>query len=117
MVIARGEVWWADIGDPAGSGVGFRRPVVVVSADSFNRSRISTVLVAMVTSNVALGDAPGNVKLAARTVGLRTRSVVNVSQLTTLDERQLTERVGVLPVDTLDRLDTGLRLALSLDAV
>jgi mRNA interferase MazF len=98
------------------SGPGFRRPVVVISADSFNRSRIGTVLVAMITSNTALGEAPGNVELPARSVGLRKRSVVNVSQLTTLDKRQLTERVGELPVEALDRLDRGLCLALALGA-
>jgi mRNA interferase MazF len=114
VVINRGDVWWADIVDPVGSAPGFRRPVVVVSADSFNRSRIGTVMVAMVTSNSALAEAPGNIELPARSVGLRKRSVINVSQLTTLDKRQLTERVGGLSLDALDRLDGGLRLALGL---
>jgi mRNA interferase MazF len=114
VVIERGEVWWADIAPPAGSGPGFRRPVVVISADAFNQSRINTVLVAVVTSNVELARAPGNVSVLAGAVGLAKDSIVNVTQLTTLDKRQLTERAGRLDFQLLDELDSGLRLALAL---
>ncbi|MEJ7801559.1 MAG: type II toxin-antitoxin system PemK/MazF family toxin, partial [Ilumatobacter sp.] len=86
-MIERGDVWWADISDPTGSGPGFRRPVVVISSDSFNRSRIATVIVAMITSNTDLAAAPGNVSLAAGVAGLDKDSVANVSQITTLDKR------------------------------
>lgn len=113
-MIRRGDVWWADLGDPTGSGPGRRRPVVVVTSDSFNRSRISTVVVAIVTSNTALAAAPGNVELDAASGGLGKDSVINVSQLTTLDKRMLTERAGELPLSALDDLDAGLRLSLAL---
>lgn len=108
-------MWWADLGEPSGSGPGRRRPVVVVSADSFNRSRIATVVVAIVTSNTALSAAPGNVELGASSAGLGKESVVNVSQLTTLDKRMLTERAGELPLAKLGEIDAGIRLSLGLD--
>ncbi|MAT04428.1 MAG: mRNA interferase MazF2 [Acidimicrobiaceae bacterium] len=114
-MIRRGDVWWADLGEPAGSGPGRRRPVVVISADSFNRSRIGTVVVAIVTSNTALAAAPGNVELEASTVGLGKDSVVNVSQITTLDKRMLTERAGELSLAKLAEIDAGIRLSLALD--
>lgn len=113
MVIERGDVWWAELGEAAGSRLGHRRPVVVVSADAFNASRLGTVLVALITSNTSLAAAPGNVSVAAEAVGLPKDSVVNVTQLTTLDERWLVERAGRLPVELLDELDAGLRLVLA----
>lgn len=110
----RGEVWWARLPDPAGSGPGYRRPVLVVQADTFNASRIATAIVAVITSNLALGDAPGNVRIAKGDCGLTRASVVNVSQLITLDRSILAERVGTLPGAALDRVDAGLRLVLAL---
>jgi mRNA interferase MazF len=114
MVIRRGEIWWASLPDPQGSGPGFRRPVLVVQADSFNRSRIQTVLAAAITSNTALGDAPGNIVLSRRKSGLPKESVVNVSQLVTLDKRLLTEKIKRLDTGTMQRVDDGLRLVLNL---
>ena len=105
----RGEVWWADLGEPAGSGPGYRHPVVVVSTDTFNDSRISTVIVVMVTSNLRLAAAPGNVRVAARESGLHKDSVVNVSQVLTVDKGVLTARIGHLPGDRLGEVETGLR--------
>ena len=78
MVIAQGDVWWSDLADPVGSGPGFRRPVLVVQGDSFNRSRIATVVCVALTSNLKLAAAPGNVLVAARSSGLSKDSVVNV---------------------------------------
>ena len=115
-MIERGEIWWADVGSPSGSAPGHRRPVVVISADAFNASRIGTVVVAVITSNTDRAAAPGNVALPAEASALPRDSVVNVSQVTTLDKRTLTSRVGRLPFDVLDRLDAGLRLALGLSA-
>ncbi len=91
--IHRGEVWWADRPQPRGSEPGFRRPVLVVQANAFNRSRIQTVIVAAITSNVDLADAPGNLLLPARSSGLRRDSVVNVSQILTLDRDFTTIRL------------------------
>ena len=110
----RGEVWWADLPDPAGSESGFRRPVVIVQADEFNRSRIRAVIVAALTSNEALGAAPGNVTLTQRSTGLDRASIVNVSQILTLDKIFLTERVGRLPERKFKEIENGLRLVLAL---
>ncbi len=86
MVISQGEVWWADLGEPRGSEPGFRRPVVVVQNDSFNRSKIATVVCVPLTSNLHWAQAPGNVTLSAKATGLPKDSVANVSQVVTLDK-------------------------------
>lgn len=114
MVIRRGEIWWASLGEPRASAPGYRRPVLVIQSDAFNRSSIGTVAVAAITSNLHLGDAPGNVRLTARQSKLPKPSVVNVSQVLTVDRRFLSERVGRLPGELLAEVDAGLRLALSL---
>jgi len=110
----RGEVWWADLPEPRRSEPGYRRPVLIVQAESFNRSSIQTVIVAVITGNLELADAPGNVLLSARTSGLPRDSVVNVSQLMTLDRSFLTERAGTLPNRVQGSIDAGLRLVLEL---
>ena len=108
----RGEVWWASLPPPAGPGV--RRPVVVVQSNPFNQSRIATVIVAIVTSKLALADAPGNVRVGKLESGLAKPSVLNVSQLATLERELLTQRVRGLPAETMRKIDEGLRLALGL---
>ena len=113
-MIQRGEIWWADLGEPTGAEPGFRRPVLVVQADAFNRSRIDTVVVVAITSNMRLGEAPGNVTLSRRTGGLPKPSVINVSQITTLDKSELTERIGRLPPATMEEVDEGLKLVLGM---
>ena len=113
-MIRRGEIWWASLGEPRGSEPGYRRPVLVVQADAFNRSRIHTVLVVAITSNLRLAEAPGNVRLTRRQSKLARASVVNVSQVLTLDRRVLTERAGRLPPKPLAEVERGLRLVLSL---
>jgi mRNA interferase MazF len=110
----RGEIWWASLSDPVGSGPGFRRPVLVVQSDDFNESAIRTMICAVVTSNLHLADAPGNIRLPRNVSGLARESVVNVSQLITLDKRLLTARVGRLASETLRNVDAGMRLALAL---
>ena len=110
----RGEVWWASVPDPVGSGPGSRRPYLIVSGNPFNESRIHTVIAVVITSNLRLADAPGNVRLPARGTGLSKPSVANVSQVITIDKSFLTERVGRLPPATLVSVDEGLRLALAL---
>ena len=110
----RGEIWWADLPDPVGSEPGFRRPVLVVQEDSFNRSRIATVVVVAITSNVFLAGAPGNVRLPKNSGGLKKESVVNVSQVATLDKSFLMEKVGRLPRPKLQAVQEGLRLVMGL---
>jgi mRNA interferase MazF len=112
--IERGEIWWADLSPPRLSEPGYRRPVVVIQADSFNASRIHTVIVAVITGNLALAQAPGNVRLPARSSGLSRESVINVTQLLTLDRSYLTESVGKLTPRLQRSLDEGLRIVLQL---
>ena len=110
----RGEIWWASLPIPERAEPGYRRPVVIVQADSFNRSRIQTVVVAAITSNTRLAGAPGNVLLTRRECRLSKESVVNVSQLLTLDRSFLVERVGRVSAASLSAIDEGLRLVLAL---
>lgn len=96
MVISQGSIHWADYGPPAGSGPGYRRPVIVVQCDSFNRSRIATVVCVPVTGNLRRADAPGNVLLSPDCTGLPRDSVANVSQVAALDRRALGDVIGKL---------------------
>jgi mRNA interferase MazF len=110
----RGAVWWAELPDPVASESGFRRPLVIIQSNAFNRSRIRTVIAVVLTSNLRLAEAPGNVLLAAADSGLRKDSVANVSQVITVDKRFLSTRCGKLPSRVMKALDDGLRLVLSL---
>ncbi len=110
----RGEIWWTSIPDPVGSEPGYRRPCLIVSADSFNRSRINTVIAVVITSNLRLADAPGNIRLPSRNTGLSKPSVANVSQIITIDKLFLTERIGRVPPLIMNDVDNGLRLSLAL---
>jgi mRNA interferase MazF len=112
MVISQGDVWWADLPDPAGSGPGFRRPVIVVQADPLNRSRIATIVCVPLTTNLRWADAPGNLSLSSRLTGLTKDSVANVSQILTLDKDLLTERTGKLPQAKFDLLLAGIDVVL-----
>ena len=112
--IQRGEIWWADLPEPRRSEPGCRRPVLVIQADAFNRSRIQTAIIAAITTNLELADAPGNVLLPARSAGLTRDSVVNISQLLTLDRGFLTERAGTLSARLQRAVDEGLRTVLQL---
>jgi mRNA interferase MazF len=112
--LARGDVWWADLPDPQGSEPGYRRPLLIVQNDLFNRSRLRTVLVVVLTGNLRLVDAPGNVLVPAKASGLPRDSVANVSQVITIDRNALTDRVGRLPGTLIDQVANGLRLALAL---
>jgi mRNA interferase MazF len=114
MELARGDVWWADLPVPQGSEPGYRRPLLIVQNDAFNRSRLPTVIAVVLTGNVRLVDAPGNVLIPAKASGLPRDSVANVSQVVTVDRNALTERVGRLPGSVIEQVADGLRLALAL---
>ena len=114
MVIERGDIWWADLGDPGGSEAGFRRPILVVQEDAFNRSKLKTVIAVVLTTNLRLVDAPGNVLIPSKASGLPSDSVANVSQVITVDRSFLTERPGRLRGALLRDIDSGLRLVLAL---
>lgn len=113
-MIQRGDVWWVELDAPRGSAPGYRRPVLVVQSDAFNRSRIGTVVAVALTSNVRLADAPGNVLLPRHESGLPKDAVANVSRLVTLARTELIERVGPLSAQLLRLVDRGLRLVLDL---
>ncbi|NOR11978.1 MAG: type II toxin-antitoxin system PemK/MazF family toxin [Candidatus Aminicenantes bacterium] len=113
MVMNRGEIWWATLPVPSGSEPGFRRPLLIIQSDTFNRSRISTVIAVVITSNLKLSEAPGNVVLSRKNTGLPKKSVANVSQIVTIDKSFLSKRAGILSPDILKEVDAGIRLALS----
>ena len=110
----RGEIWWAGLPEPEGAGPGYRRPVLIVQADEFTNSRINTVVVAILTSNLALAQAPGNVLVRSRYSGLSKNSVVNISQLLTIDKRLLVEKLRALDATDMAKVDDGLRLVLNI---
>jgi mRNA interferase MazF len=112
MVISQGDVCWASLDVPIGSGPGLRRPVAIVQGDSFNASRIATTVVVPLTSNLRLAAAPGNVTLSAARTGLPKDSVANVSQLLSIDRTLLTDRVGHLTAGDLQLLLAGIDLVL-----
>jgi mRNA interferase MazF len=112
--VYRGEIWWANLPEPVGSEPGYRRPVLIVQDDTFNSSRIQTVIAVVLTSNTELSKAPGNVLLLRHITGLPRDSVVNVSQVITIDKSFLRERVCSLPDDLQLEIDEGLRLVLAL---
>lgn len=111
-MISQGDVWWADLAEPRGSEPGYRRPVLIVQGDAFNRSSIATVVVAPLTSNVRWADAPGNVLLKARSTGLPRDSVANVSQIVAVDRTALTDRVGRISPAKLDLVLRGIEVVL-----
>ena len=113
MVISQCEVWWADLDDPVGSGPGLRRPVVIIQGNALNSSRIATVIVVPLTSNLRWADAPGNVLLQSDETGLSRQSVANVSQIVTVDRSQLTERVGYLPAGKVRLIRGGVDIVLT----
>ena len=112
VTIGQGDIWWADLPDPVGSGPGFRRPVLVVQGDALNRSRISTVVCVPLTSNLDWASAPGNVELPVKLTALPKDSVANVSQIVTLDKAVLTERAGSIPKRKLELVLAGVDIVL-----
>lgn len=114
MVIKRGQIWWADLPEPVGSNPGYRRPVLVVQDNEFNDSAIKTVIVVAITGNARISKAKGNVMLSSQQSDLPRDSVINVSQLLTLDKSLLFELVSTLSESKLSQVDSGLRLVLSL---
>lgn len=110
----RGEVWWADLGLPRGSAPALRRPVLIISADSYNRSDLRTVTVAVITTNLHLAALPGNVAVPADVAGLQSDSVVNVTQIATIDRRAIEDCIGALPEWLMTQIDAGVARALAL---
>jgi mRNA interferase MazF len=113
-VVNRGDIWWAELPEPTASEPGFKRPVIILQSNEFNRSRIDTIIVVVVTSNLRLATAPGNIKLPKTKTGLNKESVANVSQIITLDKRFLSEKIGQLDHLMMHQLDEGIGLILGL---
>lgn len=110
----RGEIWWAQLGQPTGAAPGYSRPILIIQANRFNLSRINTIIAVALTTNLRLADAPGNVFVSTRDTGLPRDSVLNVSQIVTLDRTQITEYVGALRPERMRQVEAGLRLVLDL---
>jgi mRNA interferase MazF len=111
----RGEIWWVDLGIPFGSEPGFKRPVLIVQDDSFNESNINTIIVVSITSNLNLAEAPGNVLLSKKDSNLSKESVVNVSQIVTLDRERFLDKVGKLKSSKMADVEEGLKLVIGLN--
>jgi mRNA interferase MazF len=112
--VRRGEVWWAELAEPIASEPGYRRPVLIVQSDDFNRSRIHTVIAVVLTTNLRLVEAPGNVEITKEDTGLSRDSVANVSQIITIDKEFLTERVSRLSDRIMMSVEEGMRTVLAL---
>lgn len=112
--MTRGEIWWASLPAPPGSEPGYKHPLLIIQSDDFNRSKISTIIAVVISSNLRLAGAPGNVLLARKSTGLPKKSVANVSQLITVDKSFLAERTGTLKPELLQEVEAGIRLVLSL---
>lgn len=113
--LTRGQIWWTDLGEPRGSEPAYRHPVLIIQRDEVNRSRLPTVVVCVLTSNLALARAPGNTMLPKRQTGLPKDSVANASQLLTLNHAELETMAGVVHPQLMERIDAGLRWFLKLD--
>jgi mRNA interferase MazF len=114
MVIKRGQIWWADLPEPHGSSPGFEHPIVVIQSDDFNQTKLNTVIGTIITSNLDLAEMPGNVLIKKTQTELPKDSVVNVTQIVTVDKSDLLEYVGTLSERKMEQIEKGLRLVLSL---
>jgi len=112
--VERGEIRWVSLSAPNASEPGYRRPVVIVQSNKFNQSNINTVLCVAISSNLSLANAPGNVRVSAKSTGLSKPSVINVSQLITIDRRYISEKVRLLDMSIMNQVEDGLRLILGL---
>lgn len=112
MTISQGDVFWVDLGEPSGSGPGYSHPQVVIQNNVFNRSRINTVVVCGVTSNLKRAEAPGNILLEKGEANLPRQSVINVSQIFTVDKGDLVEKIGTLSLDRVWEILDGVQLVI-----
>ncbi|MBL0701932.1 MAG: type II toxin-antitoxin system PemK/MazF family toxin [Desulfosarcina sp.] len=114
MVIKRGQIWWAELPEPIGSGPGYRSPLLIIQSNDFNKSKINTIIAALITSNIRLSAAPGNILLSIKKSKLPKESVINISQLITIDKSFLTEKANTLSSSIMTNVDEGVRLVLQL---
>lgn len=114
MVIKRGEIWWAELPEPAGSEPGYRLPLLILQSDDFNKSKINTTIAVTLTTNLNLSSAPGNIFLSKRESKLPRESVINISQIVTIDKSFLMKKVSTVSEKIMSEVETGLRLVLRL---
>ncbi len=114
MVIKRGEIWWAELPEPVGSEPGYKRPLVIIQSNEFNNSNINTIIAAVITTNIQLAAAPGNILLPAKKSKLPKKSVINISQLITINKSFLTVKVHTLSSKVMEQIDNGIKLVLKL---
>lgn len=112
--MTRGELWWADFGIPFGSEPGFRRPVLVVQDDAYTQSKLNTVVVVPLTTNLVLEEAPGNVFLPSAESRLAKDSVIVVTQISAIDKKRLIEHTGNVSRETMDDVETGIAMVLGI---
>ena len=110
MVIKQGDVFWINLNEPLGSEPGYRHPCVVVQSNAFNRSRIKTVVICLLTSNLKRAESPGNILLSKGEANLPKSSVVNVSQIFTVDRSKLIEKIGTLSSERIHQIFDGIKL-------
>ncbi len=115
MTIRRGQIYWLDFGQPRGSGPAYHRPAVVIQDNDFNQTNLKTVIVAIITTNLRLAKMDGNVLLMPRPNGVSSPSVVNITQLYTVDKSELADLIGVVTRSEMDQINKGLRLVLALE--
>jgi len=115
VTIKRGEIWWADLGEPIGSEPSLRRPVLIVQDNQYNQSRIATVIILSITSNIRLAELPGNVLIGRKESGLPKESVINVSQIATINKSWLENKIGSVLPTLMEEIDYGLGLVLGLN--
>lgn len=113
-MVKRGEIWWAQLPSPVTSEPGYRRPVLIVQSNSFNQSRINTIVAVVITSNMRLSNAPGNVILPTEVTGLSQQSIANVSQVITIDKKFLNQKIGKVDLLLMQQIDEGLKIVLDL---
>lgn len=114
VALQHGQIWWADLGDPQGSQPGYRRPILIIQDDHFNQSRLATVIVLSLTSNLRYQEMPGNIFLSRQDSGLAKDSVINITQISTIDKTWLDEYVSELSWTIMSQVDEGLRLVFGL---
>ena len=111
----RGEIWWAEFGIPYGSEIGYNRPVLIIQDDGFNESRIRTIVVLPVTTNLRLLDAPGNVFLKKKESKLKNDSVIIAAQIYALDRSRFKEKLSKIPKEVMEQVETGMKLVLGMN--
>ena len=115
--MTRGEIWWADFGIPFGSEPGYKRPVIIIQNDFFNRSNINTTIVIPLTTNMILADAPGNIILTKKESKLKKDSVITISQIEVIDRQRLVEKITKMDKTILEKIEYSIMFVLGIKKI